>query len=312
MKKRNMMILLLTLIIVFTACTPEIAEVTMVEETTTQITLIDGLGREVILDKPAETVVSLTPSNTEILYAVGAGEQAVGRDSFSDYPTEALELTDIGGDFSGYDLETIVSLDPDLVLAAEINTPELVQSIEDLGITVFYIKNPVDFIDLYVNLQDVALLTGHEKETEELIDALQARVADIEEKIAGVAKKTTVFYELDASDPAKPYTPGPGTFHTTIIEMSGGTNIGAVLDSAWAQISLEELLVQDPEYILLGDAMWGTTPERVADREGWISLTAVKEGRVLPFNNNLLSRPGPRLVNGLEELAKILHPNLFD
>ncbi|HEY60278.1 MAG TPA: ABC transporter substrate-binding protein [Anaerolineae bacterium] len=312
MKKRNMMILLLTMIMVFTACTPETAEVTTVEETTSQIALIDGLGREVILEKPADTVISLATSNTEILYAVGAGEQAVGRDSFSDYPTEALELTDIGGDFSRYDLETIVSLDPDLVLVAEINTSELVQSIEDLGITVFYIKNPVDFTDLYVTLQDVALLTGHKEETEELIDALKARVADVEEKIAGVAEKPTVFYELDASDPAKPYTPGPGTFHTTIIEMAGGTNIGAVLDSAWAQISLEELLVQDPEYILLGDAMWGTTPETVAEREGWSALTAVNEDRVLPFDDNLLSRPGPRLVNGLEELAKILHPNLFD
>ena len=306
MKKINLLTIMLALAMALVACIPQTAEVT------TQIALVDGLEREVVLEKPAESVVSLASSNTEILYAVGAGAQVVGRDSFSDYPSEALELTDIGGGFSEYDLETIVSLDPDLVLAAEINTPELVQSIEDLGITVFYIKNPTDFTDLYVTLQDIAMLTGHENETEELIDSLKSRVAAIEEKIAKIKLKPTVFYELDATDMAKPYTPGPGTFHNTIIGMAGGTNIGAALDTAWAQISLEELLVQDPDFILLGDANWGITPESVTEREGWDTLTAVKEGKVLPFDDNLLSRPGPRLVDGLEELAKIFHPDLFD
>ena len=117
--------------------------------------------------------------------------------------------------------------------------------------------------------------------------------------------------ELDATDPAKPYTPGPGTFYTAMIEQAGGANVGAELDSEWAQVSLEFLLVRDPQYILLGDAMWGVTPESIAERPGWDALTAVKEERVLPFDDNLIARIGPRQVDGLEALAQILHPEAF-
>ena len=282
------------------------------ETVSTEISLVDGLGREIILESPATSIVSLAPSNTELLYAVGAGDQVVARDSFSDYPAEVVDLPDIGGGFSEYNLEEIVNLDPDLVLAAEINTAELVQSIEDLGINVFYISNPLTFDDLYANIENVGKLTGNSETAETVITDAQARVEAVVSAVAETDTVPTVYYELDATDPTKPYTAGPDTYYSTLINMAGGANIGDALSSSWAQISLEELVIQDPDIILLGDALYGITAESVGEREGWDTLTAVKDGNVLPFDDNLLARSGPRLVEGLEALAQILHPEVFD
>jgi iron complex transport system substrate-binding protein len=122
----------------------------------------------------------------------------------------------------------------------------------------------------------------------------------------------TVYYELDASDPANPYTAGPGTFVDLLISRAGGLNIASELEGQWVAISMEQLLVADPAVILLGDAAYGETPEKVAARPGWDALAAVRNGQVFAFDDNLVSRPGPRLVDGLEALAKLLHPELSE
>ena len=274
------------------------------------LTFTDGLGREVTLNGPAQRVISLAPSNTEILFAIGAGDQVVGRDQLSDYPEAAKNVTDVGSAFEALDTETIVSLTPDLVLAAEINTPEQVKQLEDLGLTVYYLNNPLTLEDMYGNLEIVAQLTGHEDETASLIESLKARVAAVDEKIAPISSRPGVFYELDGTDPAKPFTAGKGTFIKQLIDRAGGYNIASELDG-YPQISLEQVVAADPAFIILGDARYGVTPESIAQRPGWENLTAVKNGKVLPFNDDLVSRPGPRLVDALEELAKLLRPELF-
>lgn len=274
------------------------------------LTFTDGLGREVKLDGPAQKIISLAPSNTEILFAIGAGDQVVGRDALSDYPEEAKAATDIGSTFDALNTELIVSLNPDLVVAAEINTPEQVKQLEDLGLTVYYLKNPLTLEEMYGNLEIVAQLTGHEQEAASLIESLKARVAAVDEKIAPISSRFSVFYELDATDPAKPYTAGKGTFITQLIERAGGHNIAADLDG-YPQMSLEQVVAADPAFIILGDARYGISPESIAQRPGWENLSAVKNGKVLAFNDDLVSRPGPRLVDALEELAKLLRPELF-
>jgi iron complex transport system substrate-binding protein len=122
--------------------------------------------------------------------------------------------------------------------------------------------------------------------------------------------KQLVVYEMDATAPARPYMAGPGSFMDGLIQAAGGRNAGAELQSEWAQISVEELLVQDPDSILLGDSNYGITPEQAAARTGWQNLKAVKDGKIYGFNDDLVSRPGPRWVDGLEEMVKILHPEL--
>jgi iron complex transport system substrate-binding protein len=274
------------------------------------LTFTDGLGREVTLNGHAQQIVSLAPSNTEILFAIGAGDQVIGRDQLSDFPAEAEKVTDIGPAFQELNTELIVSLKPDLVLAAEINTPEQVKQLEDLGLTVYYLKNPHSLEEMYGNLEIVAQLTGHEEETATLIESLKQRVAVVDEKIAPISSRPSVFYELDGTDPAKPFTAGKDTFITLLIERAGGQNIAADLEG-YPQLSLEQVVSADPAFIILGDARYGVSPESIAQRPGWENLSAVKNGQVVPFNDDLVSRPGPRLVDALEELAKLLHPELF-
>jgi len=270
----------------------------------------DGLNRTITLSAPARRVVSLAPANTEILFAVGAGAQVVGRDETSDYPPEALPLPTIGG-YSGFNLEAIVALHPDLVLAGGINTPELVASLEQLGLTVYFLPNPGTLEEMYANLETVARLTGHESETSTLVESLKKRVAAVDEKILPLSYAPTVYYELDATDATKPFTAGPGSFVDLLISRAGGINIGAGLQGQWAQISLEQLVVANPAIIILGDSAYGEAPEKVAQRPGWGTLSAIQNGQVFPFDDNLVSRPGPRLVDGLEAMAKLLHPGLF-
>jgi len=323
---RKLLLVLGTITFLMGACTPAkpVVEATSVEtevpafSPSTEaipgqpVTLTDGMGREVKLEAPAQKVVSLAPSNTEILFAVGAGPQAVGRDTFSDYPAEAQQVTDIGGGFGQLNTEVILTLEPDLILAAKLTPPEQVEILEALGLTVFVLPNPTDFDGLYDTFFTVARLTGHEEQAQVLIEDLQARVAAVEEKLTGVTERPLVFYELDASDPNAPWISGPGTFQDMLITIAGGRNIGSTLKGDWVQISLEELLVRDPDLILLGDYTWGgVTPEDVAGRAGWDALSAVKNRRVYPFDDNLASRPGPRLVDGLEAMAKLFHPELF-
>lgn len=299
--------------LVLSACAPAAAPSPTPEPTPAPVVLTDGLGRQFSFADPYQKIVSIAASNTEILFAIGAGEQVVARDAFSDYPEAALAVTDIGGGWGEIDMETVVALEPDLVLAAQINANEQITALEQLGLNVYYLSNPTDLEGMYENLRIVAQLTGHEEQTEQLIASLQERVQAVDEVIAPLSYRPSVFYELDGTDPNAPWTPGPGTFIDLLIERAGGFNIGASLDSDWAQISIEALITQNPEIILLGDAVWGgITPEMVAARAGWDSITAVQEGKVYPFDDNLVSRPGPRLVDGLEALAKLLHPADFD
>ena len=269
----------------------------------------DGLGREVSLKGPAQRVVSLAPSNTEILFAVGAGKQVVGRDEFSDYPPEAKSLQSVGGSMGQYSTEAVVALKPDLVLAAEINAPELVKQLEDLGLTVYYLKNPKTLEEMYGNLDIVGQLTGHD--TAGLVDSLKKRVQAVDEKVMPLSSRPSVFYEIDATDPAKPYTYGPGSFGDLLIARAGGFNIGNQLSDPYPQMSLEQIVVSNPGIILLGDSMWGTTAEAVKGRPGWEGIEAVKSGNILPFDDNLVSRPGPRLVDGLEQLAELIRPGIL-
>lgn len=286
-----------------------VTDVVPTETVAEGLSFTDGLGREVTLAAPAQRVVSLAPSNTEILFAVGAGDQVVGRDEFSDYPVDAAAIESVGGSMGEYSAEAIVALEPDLVLAAEINTPELISQLEDLGLTVYYLKNPTSIEEMYTNLEIIGQLTGHD--TTELVDSLKSRVAAVDEKIAPISARPSVFYEIDASDPNKPWTYGPGSFGNLLIERAGGSNIASDAPDSYPQLSLEQVVVANPSVILLGDSMWGVTPEAVLGREGWSTIAAVQNNQIFPIDDNLISRPGPRLVDGLEALAKILHPDLF-
>ncbi len=308
MKILTRSILLLTVLAaLLTGCAPATAIATG-----SIIRLTDGLGTEVSLAGPAARIVALGPSNTEILYAIGAGDLLVGCDQFSDYPGEVKSLATISAGYGTLDTESIKALEPDLVLAAEIISAEQVQTLRTLGFTVFYVANPTSLPEgLYANIRSIATLTGHGSDAEELIASLQTRFQAVSEKVTAESNTPLVYFELDGTDPSQPYTAGPGTFIDMLIGLAGGRNLGASLSSAWAQISAEEIFLQDPDIILLGDTAFGVTPESVANRPGWGNLTAVKNGAVYAVDSNLVLRPGPRLIDGLEAMASRIHPELF-
>jgi iron complex transport system substrate-binding protein len=297
--------IVLAILVLLGACSPKGTSSAL------NLTLTDGLGRQVNIASPAQRIVSLAPSNTEILFALGAGSQLVGRDEFSNYPAEAASIPSIGGSMGNYNFEQIAALKPDLVLASSLNTPEQVKSLEQLGLTTYLLPNPTNLEGLYQNLSTIGSMTGSNRQAETLVKSLKTRVETVEDKISSVDTRPVVFYELDGSDPAQPWTTGPGTFLSNLIGMAGGVNSGDDLKSDFAQISLESLLVKAPALIILGDSNYGVDASQVAARQGWDSLQAVKNGRVMPFNDDLVSRPGPRLVDGLETLAQLIHPEAF-
>lgn len=292
-------VLIFLLMGILSACSPKLVS------TPSVTTYTDGLGREVALAGIPQRIVSLSASNTEILFAIGAGEQVVGRDEFSNYPAEVESIPSVGGSMGKYSMEQIAALEPDLILAAEINTPEQVKAFEELNLPVYYLSNPEDIEGLYANLLMMGQITGNDNEAQSLVDSLKKRV----EKVLNLEKSSApvrVFYELDGSDPSKPWTPGSGTYMDLLLNMAGGENIGSKAGEGWLQISQEAILAEDPQVILLGDAAYGITPQMVSERSGWSEISAVKDSRVFPFDDNLVSRPGPRLVDGLEQIAEII------
>jgi iron complex transport system substrate-binding protein len=269
------------------------------------------VGRQVALSAPAQRIVSLAPSNTEILFAVGAGAQVVGRDEPSDFPAEAAEVSSIGSTFGQLNTEAIVALQPDLVLAASITTPEQVQALEDLGLMTYVLPNPNDFAGLYQNLQIVGELTGRRAAAGDLAAELEARVTAVAERLQG-ADRPRVFYEADGTDPTAPWTTGSETFQSVLIELAGGTNVAAGI-TGWGQFSLEKLVAINPQVILFGSGTFvPTTAESLAARPGWGAMSAVVDERVYAVETNWVDRPGPRLVEALEAMAGFIHPELFD
>ena len=225
---------------------PEVAATN--EPSPEPIMLTDSLGHIITLEAAAQRIISLAPSNTEILYSIGAGSQLVGRDEFSDYPPEASEVQSIGSTFGDLSPEPIVALEPDLVLAAAISPEEQIQTLLDIGLQVFVIANPTDFEGLYANIQQVGILTGHQADASALVDEMKTRVEAVTAAVEG-SEPPKVFYEVDGSDPTAPWTTGTGTFQQMMFDLARGENISADIQG-WAQLSLEEIVERDPAVII--------------------------------------------------------------
>ena len=281
------------------------------EPTSELIVLTDGFDRQVSLPEPAQRIVSIAPSNTEILFAVGAGPQVVGRDDFSDYPSEAVDITSVGSMYGDLNAENIIALEPDLVLAAMINSPEHVQALEDLGLTVFVLPNPMSMDNLYQILETAGKLTGREIEAATLVESLKARVDAAISKLVD-AEPVKVYYEVDGTDPNAPWTIGTDTFQDILIRMAGGENIAADVQG-YVLFSLEELVARDPAVMIFSAGPWvSTTPASVSERAGWGDISAVVNEEVYGIDANWVDRPGPRMVDALEAMAMILHPERFE
>ena len=274
------------------------------------LTLADDLGRQVTLPAVPQRIISLLPSNTELLFAVGAGEQVVGVTSYCNYPPEAATLQQIGGITNkSISVETIVALEPDVVVATA-TQDEIIQTLDQTGLTVVVLE-PATFDDIYANIEMVGQLTGHAAQGAEVAAVMRRRVDAVTAKVSTIPanERPAVFYEV-WDEPLM--TAGPNTFIGQMIEMAGGINIFAEVTEDWPQVSPEVIVARNPD-VILGPGMHGDAllAEKIAARPGWANLSAVQSERIYLLDGDMISRPGPRLVDILEEIARDLYPELF-
>jgi len=297
-------VLLLALTLIVTAVLP-----TTGLASTYPLTLTDDLGREVTIEAVPLRIVSLGPSNTEILFALGLGDRVVGVTDFCDYPPEALEKEKIGGP-TNLDAEKIVALNPDLVLAIDMNKLDDILALEALGLTVFGIES-VDLDDILNDIRTIGQITDKEAEANALTDDMQSRIEAITEETEGLSpEERPRTFHICWHDPI--WTCGQGTFIHDLIEKAGGANIFADIEGYQA-VDLEAVIARDPEVIIV-TAMGGTAGpvwEWVVTEPRLADVSARKNGRVYYAESNWVERPGPRIVLGLEQLAKYIHPEIF-
>jgi iron complex transport system substrate-binding protein len=280
------------------------------------ITLTDDAGRSVTLDADPLRIVSLAPSNTEIVCALGACEQIVGVNDFRDgLPDDVLatleDVPDVAT-FTGVDREALVAAEPELVLAAgnELTSSADIEAIDELGIPVLVLY-PESMEEVYADIELIGAALDEPASAVELVNSMEVDVARIEAEVRG-AERPRTFYEVGLFE-GSIYTAGEDSFLASLIELAGGDPV--VGDAVTTAISAEELVAADPQVILLGDAAYdpSITPEAVAARPGWGDMSAVRDGRVVPMPEDvLITRPGPRITHGLEALARAIHPEAFD
>ncbi len=274
------------------------------------VTVTDDAGRTFTFAARPERIVSFTPGHTETLYALGAGARVVVTDKFSDYPPENAPKATLTT-YPKPNLEELVSLQPDLLVVLT-QGDEFLHAMEARGIPTLKLL-PRTFEAALADIELLGDVVGARARAREITAAMRRRAAAVTAK-AATAPKVRVFYELDGSDPAKPFAAGSSGFFGDLIPLAGGENVFGDLPRSSGQVSTEQVVARDPEMIILGDAdlpYMPQTPEMVKARAGWAQVAAVRAGKVFAIPHAFLERPGPRLVEGLERLAKLLHPELF-
>jgi iron complex transport system substrate-binding protein len=270
------------------------------------ITVEDGVGNVLTFESEPQRIISLAPNHTEVLYALGLGDRVVGVTEYCNYPLEAAEKPKVG-DFVNTDLELVVGLEPDLVLATTMHMAETVPAIQERGIAVF-VLDPQSVDSVLEEISILGQITGREEAADALVTDMQARIDAVQEKVKD-APRPKVFWELGP----ELFTVGPDTFVGDLIDLAGGENVAGDADTPWPQLSVEAIILRDPDVIILADHNYGQTTEMVKERPGWEDIRAVKEGNIIEItNDDIVSRPGPRLIDGLEFLARALHPDLFE
>ena len=276
-------------------------------------TVVDDFGRNVTLSGVPERIVSLAPSNTEILFALGLGSRVVGVTEFCDYPPEVLESVKKGnitiiGSFTDPSIERIVALNPDLVLAATSLQETVVKDLEEKAVTVVAL-NPKKVDQILADIRLVGEISGKLEDAEKLTNEMQRVIDTVRDKAKNVTHRPRVYYEV-WYEPL--YTIGPGTWQNELIEMAGGINIFADAKEAYPIVSAEAVIQRDPEIIVVSlGYMGGVKKEDFQKRPGWSVISAVKNNRICEIDEDTVVRPGPRIVQGLEQLARFIHPEVF-
>lgn len=270
------------------------------------LTIKDADDKEVTVEAAPATIVSLMPSNTEILFELGLAEEVIAVTENDDYPAE-VEDKDSVGDFE-LNIEKIISLNPEMVFAHEMllgSNAEGFEQIRDAGIPVIVVDNAENFEETYATIEMIGQVTDKVDEANKIIEGMKAQVEEVIEKTSKAEKERTVFVET--SD-APIYTPGSGTFVQEMLDMIGAKNM--VAEEGWIMIDPEEIVNENPDVIVV---MYNAPDivQSVKNRAGFDTVTAVTDNMVIQVDENSTSRTGPRLADGLEEFAKAIYPEAF-
>lgn len=286
-------IFFLLFIFAFSACKNEQNNNTLTAQT---YEITDDLGRKVKIPEKVTRAVSLAPNLTEIIFAVGGGDKLVGVTDYCNFPEEAKKIQKIG-DTLKPNIENIVALKPQVVFVSTASQLEtFTQTLDKQGITVF-VTNTNNLDSIYQSIEKIGEVFGTKEKANEIVSSLKRRVANVEEKTKNAAKPK-VFVQIDKSL----YTIGKDSYITDLISKAGGVSATKDLETAYPKLSKETALALNPDIIILSES-----PDNDEPNEVFKNSNAVKNGKVFKINADILSRPAPRIVDALEQIAEKLH-----
>ena len=268
---------------------------------------VDDAGHRIYLAKPPARIVSLAPSITEMLFSLGLDDQIVGVTEFCDYPVDAKSKAKVG--YANPNAETIIALRPDMVLAPkDFLRPDLQAKLEQLKISVF-VLDAKTVEDIPLQIHTLGSMFEKTSVANEVTQQMRQRMAELRGKVERLPTKR-VLYVLN-SQPL--ISVGPGSFIHQMIGLAGGVNVAAQAGVAYPRLSMETVLKEDPEVLIFPSGQVETVPRSEQQQwRRWDSLSAVKQQQLHEVSSNLLNRPGPRVIEGLEQLVRVIHPELFE
>ncbi|WP_226527011.1 ABC transporter substrate-binding protein [Metabacillus niabensis] len=276
------------------------------------VTITDDAGKEVTIESEPESIVSIQASNTEIVFALGLGDKVIGVSDYDNYPPEALEIEKVGA--QDINVEMVLSLQPDIALVTDYHNethPDILKQFEEAGIKVVVVGDTSSFDEVYKNIQMIGQATGTEEKANEIVTDMKDRFAAIKEKAAAeITEKKKVWVEVSPSPDI--FTSGKNTFMNEMLESIQAVN-AAEDQEGWVKLTEEEIVKLNPDVIITTYGYYVDNPsEQVLARKGWTEVPAIKNKQVFDVDNDTVTRPGPRLIEGVETLAKLIYPEVFE
>ena len=266
--------------------------------------VVDSYNRTITIEKEPKRIIAIAPNITEGIYALGKGTSLVGRSDYDDYPAKANNVTSVGGLLKP-NIEKIVELKPDVVIASTHFDKDVIKKLEGLNIKVVVLYGEENFAGVYDTMSKLRQIINASNKALSIISAMQKKVADVTKKVKG-AKKPTVYY-VAGFGKSGDFTAGKDTFIGNMIDMAGGEN--AAKDVVGWKYSVEKLVEKNPDVLICSKLY--DSKKGIKATSGYKDLKAVKSGKLLEVDENIIARQGPRLADGLEAIAKLIHPELF-
>ncbi|CAI9395700.1 Vitamin B12-binding protein [Bacillus sp. T2.9-1] len=282
------------------------------QEAAFPVTIKDAIDQEVVIEEKPEKIVSLMPSNTEIVFALGLGDELVGVSDYDNYPKEAAEKEKVGG--MEFNVEKIISLNPDVVLAhasSAHNSTEGLQQIRDAGIDVVVVNDATSFEDVYKGMEMIGQATGAETEADKLVADMKEKLAAIKDKAAAISDSDQKSVYIEVSGEPSIFTTGTNTFMQEMLDTINAKNI--ISEEGWIQVDQEAVIAANPDAIITTYGAYSETSpiDQISSRKGWEEIKAVKEKQIVDVDSDMVTRSGPRLVEGVEAVAEAVYPDVF-